>query len=159
MDYLCLELPVPADLHKILLFRYGPNYTASETEWLGITILHALNKKSARNYNYKRRTSYNCIFQVRISLDKANRTGFKLDAQKAHQIAKAMQRHFREELFMQTLINKDLYLIDYQTTLMDFLDVHDIDDSELSYRTLRKAFDRYFYQLRDSGELERKFIV
>lgn len=159
MQQINLDLPVPAYLRKILIFKYGEEYIASETSLLGITILHALNKKSARFYDYKRKKTFSCLYRVKIGLEKAKRVGYKLDAQKAYQIAKALQKHFREELYMLALINKEIYEIDYQTTLMDWLEIYEIEDEELSYRTLRKGFDRYLYKMRASGELKRKNIV
>ena len=155
MPRVLLQLPVPKYLKKILEFKYGENYKAKENTLLGFTVINALQKKSDRNYSFQKQSSHESYFFITISVDKAQRKGFSFSQQKAYQLAKALHRNIREELYITAIINKAKYEIEYQTTLLEFLEMYDITDEELSYESLRKDFNRYVYKVKKNGTFKK----
>jgi hypothetical protein len=151
MQKVLLRLPVPRYLKKILNLRFGEHYDAKENTLFGMAIINILKRKSdcgyvytrnhyrLGNYRFKEKTE---IFLVNISLDKARRTGFIFDENRILKIIKAIDKSIRDELYTSAIINKEKYGIEYQTTILDFLDFYDITDEELSYESLRKDFNR-----------------
>ena len=45
-------------------------------------------------------------------------------------------------VYIDCIFNKERYGIEYQTTILNFLDFYDITEEELSYDSLRKDFNR-----------------
>lgn len=143
MQQITLRLAVPSYVKKILQFRYGDEYKASESTLLGMVVLNTLNTKTERNYVYKRENSDISYFFIKIGIDKAKRKGFEFDQKKSVQISKALEREIREKLYTEAITNEINFGVDFKTTLQNFLDLYDIEEDELSYDTLRKDFNRY----------------
>lgn len=141
MDKVLLLLPVPKYLKRVLEKKYGDDFQATETTLLGFTVLQILKRKSEIKYDYKRQNQ-NDYFRVYIGVRKAGIKGFIFNQKRSHQLAKSLERQTKEDLFTSAILNKENYGIEYQITLLDFLDFYDIPDEELTYETLRKDFNR-----------------
>ncbi|WP_157886035.1 hypothetical protein [Chryseobacterium glaciei] len=141
MDKVLLLLPVPKYLKRVLEKKYGEYFQATETTLLGFTVLQILKRKSEIKYDYIRQNQ-NDYFRVYIGVRKAVIKGFIFNQKRSHQLAKTLERQTKEELFTTTILNKENYGIEYQVTLLNFLDFYDIPDEELTYETLRKDFNR-----------------
>lgn len=151
MQKVLLQLPVPRYLKKILEVKFGENATASRKNLLGLTIISTLKGKRDKDYENSRKV-YNSgnyrfkdaqhYFFVNISLDIAKRKGFTHSIDTSKQIVKAFDRDIREQLYIDCIFNKEKYGIEYQTTILNFLDFYDITEEELSYDSLRKDFNR-----------------
>lgn len=142
MDKVLLQLPVPKYLKRILEKKYGEDFQATETTLLGLVVLQTLKRKSEVNYDYKKQNQ-NDYFQVWIGVRKAGIKGFVFNQKRSHQLAKTLERQTKEDLFTTAILNKETYSIEYQITLLNFLEFYDIPDEELSYETLRKDFNRH----------------
>ena len=143
MQQITLHLSVPRYVKKILEFKYGSEYKASETTLLGMVVLNCLQKKSARDYVYKRQNPDITYFTMKVGLDKATRMGFQMNQQKSKQISRAIERDIREKLYTEAITNEMHFGTDFRTTLQNFLDLYDITEEELSYDTIRKDFNRW----------------
>lgn len=143
MQQITLHLSVPRYVKKILEFKYGDEYKATETTLLGMVVLNSLQKKSERNYTYRRENPDITYFSLRVGIDKVYRKGFQFNQQKALQLSKAIERDIREKLYTEAITNDLNYGIDFKTTLENFLTLYDIAEDELSYETIRKDFNRY----------------
>ena len=151
MQKVLLQLPVPRYLKKILEVKFGENATASRKNLLGLTIISTLKGKRDKDYensrkvynseNYRFKDSPDNFF-VNVSLDVAKRKGFTHSIDTSKQIVKAFDRDIREQLYIDCIFNKEKYGIEYQTTILNFLDFYDITEEELSYDSLRKDFNR-----------------
>lgn len=151
MQRVLLQLTVPKYLKKILDMRYGDSFKAKENTLFGLTVINTLKRKSEHDYqyhrnqysegNYRFKSSTEAYF-INVSIDRVKRRGFAFDQRRAFQIVKALDKSIREELYISAILNKEKYGIEYQTTLLDFLDVYDIEEEELSYESLRKDFNR-----------------
>ncbi|QWA38858.1 hypothetical protein [Chryseobacterium sp. ZHDP1] len=146
MQQITLHLSVPRYVKKILQFKYGDDYKAREDTLLGMVVLNTLQKKSERNYTYKRTNSDITYFSLKVGIDKASRKGFQHNQSKAYQISKAIERDIREKLYTEAVTNEINYGIDFKTTIQNFLDLYDIAEDELSYETIRKDFNRWKHQ-------------
>lgn len=151
MSKILLQLSVPAYLKKILDVRFGELYKPREDNLFGMTILNVLKRKSSHDYQFRRNQytdgkyrfkNANIPYFLNISVDQAKRRGFNLDTKRSFQIVKSIDRNLREELYIKAIFNKDKYGIDYQTTILDWLEMYDISEEELSYESLRKDFNR-----------------
>lgn len=151
MQRVLLQLNVPKYLKKILEVKYGDSYVAKENTLFGMTVLNTLKRKSDHDYSYTRNqyTNGNYRFKnsteayfINVSVDRVKRKGFAFDPKRTFQIVKALDKSIRDDLYQNAIINKEKYGIEYQTTLLDFLDLYDIEDEELSYDSLRKDFNR-----------------
>ena len=151
MQRVLLQLTVPLYLKKILEIKYGNPYTAKENTLFGMTVLNTLKRKSDHDYTYTRNQysggNYRFknsteVFFINVSVDRVKRKGFAFDQRRTFQIVKALDRTIREELYISAIVNKEKYGIEYQTTLLDFLELYDIEEEELSYESLRKDFNR-----------------
>ncbi|WP_418124274.1 hypothetical protein ACNFU2_06555 [Chryseobacterium sp. PTM-20240506] len=143
MQQITLHLSVPRYVKKILQFKYGDDYKAREDTLLGMVVLNTLQKKSDRNYTYKRANPDITYFSLKVGIDKANRKGFQHNQSRSYQISKAIERDIREKLYTEAITNEINYGIDFKTTIQNFLDLYDITEDELSYETIRKDFNRY----------------
>lgn len=141
MDKVLLLLPVPKYLKRVLEKKHGEDFQATETTLLGFVVLQILKRKSEIKYDYKRQNQ-NDYFRVYIGVRKAGLKGFIFNQKRSHQLAKTLERQTKEELFTSAILNKENYGIEYQVTLLDFLEFYDIPDEELTYETLRKDFNR-----------------
>lgn len=151
MQKVLLQLPVPAYLKKILEKKYGENPTATRNNLLGLTVISTLKGKRDRDYEASRKV-YNSgnyrfkdaqqYFFMNVCLDTAKRKGFTHSMQMANRIVKAYDRDIREQLYIDCIFNKEKYGIDYQTTILNFLDFYDISEDELSYDSIKKDFNR-----------------
>lgn len=150
MQRVLLQIPVPAYLKKILDIKFGDNYNVTCKNLFGMAVINSLKKKREKdyeisrkklsgNYRFKESSEY---FSVNISIDTANRKGFAHNLDTALRIAKAVDREIREELYCNCIFNKEKYGIEYQTTILNFLELYDITEEELSYESLRKDFNR-----------------
>ncbi len=135
-------LPVPKYLKRVLEKKYGEDFQATETTLLGFVVLQILKRKSEIKYDYQKKQSPIDYFKVYIGVRKAGIKGFIFNQKRSYQLAKTLERQTKEELFINAIHNKENYGIDYQVTLLDFLDFYDIPDEELTYETLRKDFNR-----------------
>ena len=151
MENISLLLQVPKYLKNILTVKFGESYFLKPSDLFGFAVLNALKKKSESKYEYRHKdltdgyrfrhiTEYYCIY---ISVKLAQRNGFVFCQKRAFQLVRALDRQIREELYHQAVVNKNLYEIDYQTTLLNFLDHYDIEEESLSYESLRKDFNRF----------------
>lgn len=151
MSRVLLQLSVPIYLKKILDIKYGDSFVAKENTLFGMTVLNTLKRKSEHDYvfkrnqysdgNYRFKNSTEAYF-INVSVDRVRRRGFTFDARRCFQIVKAVDKSIREDLYQNAIINKEHYGIEYQTTLLNFLDLYDITEEELSYESLRKDFNR-----------------
>lgn len=151
MQNVLLQLPVPSYLKKILEKRYGENFQASRKTLLGLTIINTLKGKRDRDYesarkiytngNYRFKSTKEYYF-IRVSVDTAKRKGYVHTQATAEHIVRALDRDIREDLYMTAIFNKEKYGIEYKTSILNFLDLYDISDEELSYDSLRKDFNR-----------------
>lgn len=151
MQRVLLQLTVPKYLKKILNLKFGDSYRAKENTLFGLTVINTLKRKSEHDYQYSR-TQYaegnyrfknsTEVYFINVSVDRVKRKGFAFDQRRAFQIVKALDRSIREELYTNAIVNKEKYGIEYQTTLLDFLELYDIEEEELSYESLRKDFNR-----------------
>lgn len=152
-----LQLQVPKYLKKILITKYGDNYVLKENSLLGMSICGTLIQKSYaihrfrngefanyRKYRYKEMSE---TFIIKLSVKIAVRKGFEINEDKLHKIVRSIDKSIREELYSMAILNKQLYNIEYQTTLLNFLDEYDIIEEELSYDSLRKDFNRNYQKL------------
>lgn len=146
MQQIILHLAVPRYVKKILEFRYGSEYKATETTLLGMVVLNILQKKTDRNYNYKKENPDITYFSMKVGIDKAVRKGFDFNQKKSKQISNALERDIREKLYSEAITNEINFGVDFKTTLQAFLDLYDIAEDELSYDTLRKDFNRFKLQ-------------
>lgn len=146
MQQITLHLSVPRYVKKILEFKYGDDYKAREDTLLGMVVLNSLQKKSERNYIYKRQNPDIAYFSMKVGIDKASRTGFQINHNKARQISKAIERDIREKLYNEAMTNEMNFGVEFRATLQNFLDLYDITEEELSYETIRKDFNRWKHQ-------------
>jgi hypothetical protein len=150
MQKIVLQLPVPRYLKKILDSKYGDSYTAKEYCLFGMTVINILKRKSDRDYESIRKKHFqnyrfkdvNEYFFVTINLDKARHNGYEITQKRAYQIVRAIDRDVRENLYLSAIFNKLHYGIEYQSTILNFLDFYDITEEELSYESIRKDFNR-----------------
>lgn len=143
MQQITLHLAVPRYVKKILEFKYGDEYKATETTLLGMVVLNCLQKKSERNYVYKRENPDIVYFSMKVGIDKASRAGFQINHNKARQISKTIERDIREKLYTEAVTNEMNFGVEFMATLQNFLDLYDITEDELSYDTIRKDFNRW----------------
>ncbi len=151
MNRVLLQLMVPRYLKKILDVKYGDDYKPRENTLFGMTVINTLKRKSDHDYTYKRnqysqgeyrfKNSTEAYF-INVSVDRVKRNGFAFCQRRNFQIVKALDKSIREDLYINAIVNKEKYGIEYQTTIVDFLDLYDISDDELSYESVRKDFNR-----------------
>lgn len=151
MQKVLLQLPVPGYLKKILEKKYGENPSVSRKTLFGLTVINTLKAKRDKDYEASRKV-YNSgnyrfkdaqqYFFVSVSLDIAKRKGFTHSIDVARQIVKAVDHEIREQLYIDCIFNKEKYAIEYQTTILNWLDFYDITEEELSYESIRKDFNR-----------------
>lgn len=136
-----LHLPVSAYLIKYLEAKYGEEYKATETDWFGLLIISTLSRKSADHYHINRK-SENLYYTVTLGISKAEHCGFFITQRKGDQIAKAIDNHFREQMYMQAVLNYQNFEIDYKTSILNYLESFNITEEDLHYETVRKDFNR-----------------
>ncbi|HAD78791.1 MAG TPA: hypothetical protein DCF99_04460 [Flavobacteriaceae bacterium] len=146
-----LQLPVPKYLKKILDIKYGPDYVLKDSTILALAISNTLMRKhyavhryrvNSKNGKYYRFKELSEVYIIQLSIKSGRRKGFEIDENKIHKIVRAIDKSIREELYTAAIINKEQYDIEYQTTILNFLDQYDIEEDELSYESLRKDFNR-----------------
>ncbi len=146
-----IQLKLPKYLKKILDIKYGPDYVLKDSTLFALAISnimmrkhyavhrYRLNSKTGKYYRYKELSE---VYTIHLSIKTGRRKGFEIDENKLHKIVRAIDKSIREELYISAIINKEQYDIDYQTTILNFLDQYGIEEDELSYESLRKDFNR-----------------
>ncbi len=142
-----LELEVPVYLKKILELKYGVDFVVTESSMLGMLLLNHLNKKTDKNYSILQKHIIanrfaKSIYPIFISENLARRNGYVISDDKSKKIIKAIDRDIRNNLYEHAILNHRDYGIEYQTTFLNFLDLYDISEEELTYEALKKDFNR-----------------
>lgn len=146
-----LQLPVPAYLLKYLEFKYGQNYQAKESDWFGLLIISNLEKKRSKYYSFKRPEGNN-LFQITVGISKAEKSGYAFHPGMLRKIAKAVDVHFRQELYLHAVANFINQDIPYKQSLQNLLDSYGISEDDLEYDSIRKDFNR------NKKQIESKFL-
>ncbi len=159
-----LQLKVPKYLKKILDAKYGSELHLKGSTLLGMAISDTLMTKTYAVHRYRKNENQSKYYRykelsetyvVKLSIKTALIKGFEMDDNKLHKIVRAIDKFIREELYSSAITNKELYDIEFQTTILNFLDQYDITEEELTYESLRKDFNR----MREKLEKNLKNIV
>ena len=146
-----IQLKVPRYLKKILEIKYGPDYILKDSTLLALAISNTLMRKHYAVHRYRitskigryyRFKELSEVYTIQLSIKSGRRKGFEVDENKLHKIVRAIDKSIREELYTAAIINKEQYDIEYQTTILNFLDQYDLEEDDLPYESLRKDFNR-----------------
>ncbi|WP_300685501.1 hypothetical protein [Chryseobacterium sp.] len=150
-----INLPVSPAIKKYLTTRLGNNYHLTNNDWFGIIFLNMLENKNNKYYEFIGKKTTNRIetFPITISLSMADKNGFIIRAKHETQINKIIDDVFRQDMYIQALINKKEYGIEYQTSLSNILDAYDITDEELTIDSLKRDF------IRKRADIESKLFI
>ncbi|MEQ3501125.1 hypothetical protein ABMY20_15325 [Tenacibaculum sp. SSH1-16] len=137
-----IHLPVKKYLKKYLISKYGDNFNVTMNSALGIIVSSVLqNKKYIYNYTLKKNKSED-VFVFNVSLRHFKDNGCHITEHHLYYINKALEDDFAQDIFMQAITNKHNFNIAYKDTIIAILQTYHIDESELSYSTIRKRFNR-----------------
>lgn len=145
-----LHLPVPRYIYKYLVAKYGENYAVKENDWFGKFILSSLVRKSDNDYEVTIPTDTK--YPVTIKLYKAERNGFIISKRQGDEITKCIDKHFRDYVYTQAIMNYKNFGIDYKSTIISVLDSFGIDEDDLQYESLRKDFNRLKLEIEEKLE-------
>jgi|GEM_PF-318468 len=139
---ICIELAVTGYLFQYLTAVYGKGYQATHKDALGIVILSVLEGKKSIYYEFSKKKEGDCIFPIKLSLSFFEKYGCHISDHYLCMIQKYADDEFRRHLFHSALINRQYFQIPYKTTIDRMLAAYGISEDELSYSTIRKAFNR-----------------
>ena len=140
-----IHVPCPTYIRKYIEASFGSNYEIKQTDWLGIFIYSLLQKKSHPTYHYaghKKTAVYNDHLVFNFSIHQANKHGFFLINSDELKIVKEIDDIFRRNMYSQAIINFENFGIEYQSTIMAYLESFNITEDDLHYETIRKDFNR-----------------
>lgn len=139
-----IHLPVTPAIKKFLEVRLGKEYKLTANDWFGPIILSILENKTNKHYeiNCKNNQLRTSTFDITVSLSMAEKAGFIIAPRQENIINQIVEGIFREDMYLQSILNKKMYLIDYQTTISTILDSYDITDEEMNYESIKRDFNR-----------------
>lgn len=136
-----IHLPVTTYLYKFLEFKYGQDYKASEADWFGLLVINTLTRKS--NFDYaSQRPKCQAFYSITISFRKAEAAGFFITNRHGEQLAKAIDKLFREEIYINAIMNYENHGIEYKSSIEKMIRSMGISEDDLPYETIRKDFNR-----------------
>lgn len=136
-----IHIPVSAYLYKYLEFKYGQDYKASEADWFGLLVINTLSRKS--NFDYAQRNpKVQAYYTVSICMRKAESAGFFVTRRHGEQLAKAVDKLFREEIYIYAILNFENHGVQYKTSIEKITRSMGITEDDLPYDTIRKDFNR-----------------
>lgn len=136
-----IHLPVTNYLYKFLEFKYGQEYKATEADWFGLLVINTLSRKS--NFDYaSRHPKCQAFYSVTISFRKAESAGYFITNRHGEQLAKAIDKLFREEIYMNAIMNYENHGIQYKISILKMVQSMGISEDDLPYETIRKDFNR-----------------
>lgn len=141
---LYIDIPVSRAVKKFLTFKYGKEFYLNRTDWLGILVTTVLSKKRDY-YNYKPvQSSYKQEYSYRVVINYAHyeKYGIIFTDAKKKQLSKVLEKTFREYLFEQAIMAKEIYGILYKDTIFNILQFYGIDDSDGYYDAIFRDFTR-----------------
>lgn len=139
-----IHLPVTPYIKKFLTVRLGKEYHLSLDDWFGGMIINMLENKTNKNYSISeskkdKKTEH---FSFTASLSLSSKNGFFIEERHEHLINKIVDALFREDLYINAIINKREYDIDYNTSINNVLDAYDITEEDLSVDALKRDLNR-----------------
>lgn len=139
-----IHLPVTPAIKKYLTVRVGENYTVRFEDWFGGIVLSVLENTGSKHGQLvnKRENTATEEFTFTISLSYAEKNGFIILPKHEVLINNIIEDIFRKEMYIQALINKKCYKIEYHTTFSNIMDVYDITDDDLTMDAVKKEFIR-----------------
>lgn len=138
-----IHLPVTPAIKKYLEGRLGKEYKLSIDDWFGGTIINMLTiKRLSTSKEEKRPEKRTERFNIHTSLSMAEKNGFTIENKHEHMINKILNSLFRQDLYINAIINKKNYGIDYHTTINNILDVYDITEEEFNTDALKRDLIR-----------------
>ena len=140
-----ITLQLPLYLIKYMRTLYSEPYEPKAEDEMGIYILNILQRKTqAGEYQYRYRSSKAPLhpYTLSIAISCYNKRGNIIPPMQNALIVKFVDSHFRKELFRTAVMNNYYYRIPYKISILNTLQASDIADSELSYDTIRKDFNR-----------------
>lgn len=137
-----IDLPVKKYLKKYLIIEYGESLCPTRESFFGILVNSVLQKKKYL-YEYKEpKEQFNATYPININLSDYGKDGCWITHQHLYYIQKGIDEIFIKNLFTQAILNKHNFNINYKETIISLLETYGIEESELSYSTIRKKFNR-----------------
>lgn len=138
-----LQLQLPIYLVKYLKTLYGEPYFPMADDEIGIYIFSVLERKKSRSERDFSITKKNCTtYTIRINEHNFYKRGCFISSAKQAFIVKYIDSLFRKEIFRNAVMNYHYYGIPYKKTIITALNTYNITESDLSYETIRKDFNR-----------------
>lgn len=140
-----IKLPVPEHLQLFLKAKFGEEYHTTNRDWFGIQILSLLEKKSVCRYALEscKSENYSMYYKIKIRFSHSDRFGIILPPHRENMLRKFVESLFRDACFEFALINKELYDIDYKSSIINFLNYYNIDETKGTYlETIVRDFNR-----------------
>jgi len=140
-----IHLPVTPAIKKYLDVRVGPNYKVGSEDWFGGIIISVLeNKNSNKHYTLKnhREESATKEFSFLMSLSCSEKNGILILPKHEVIINNIIEDAFRRDMYVNAIINKNQYNIDYNTTFLNTLEFYDITDEEMTLDAIKRDFSR-----------------
>lgn len=139
-----IHLPVTPAIKKYLEGRFGKNYHLSLDDWFGCILVNIFENKNYRNYSIqdkkqKRKTE---TYDITMSTSMAEKNGFIVEMKHEYLINNIIDSIFREDLYMQCLVNKKEFQIEYQTTINTVFDMYDITEDDYSVESIKRDLTR-----------------
>nr|DAN64617.1 MAG TPA: hypothetical protein [Caudoviricetes sp.] len=148
-----ITLQLPIYLIKYMRTLYSEPYVPKSDDEMGIYILNILQRKTnVSEYQYRERKDTLHPYQLSISMSCYEKQGCIIPTDKNALIVKFVDSHFRKELFRNAVLNNHYYCIPYRTSILNSLQAYNITESELSYETIRKDFNR------KKNEIEKRLL-
>ena len=139
-----IKIPLPAYLTKYMQTIYGNPFTLSGDDEVGIYLMQLLQCKTrlAYHYHYQEKNTKQTPLTLHLTPTMAKVAGLAIPEEKIPLIHKYLDNRFRGELYRQAILAYHNHGIPYKDTLLSALETYKIDESELSYDTLRRDFNR-----------------
>ena len=134
------NIPVADHVYKYLLRICGTDHVqANRSTYIGSLILSL----QGRNHDVRlSKKKYTKIFKAQISECYYEKTGMFITQQNAQLFNEQVDKKFRDELFRNMLMNRELDEKLFLKSMRSYLDFYDITEEDIKIETLYRDFKR-----------------
>ncbi|PSR56732.1 hypothetical protein AHMF7605_26170 [Adhaeribacter arboris] len=151
-----LKVPVKPYVQKYLIARYGTIYQISKRDAIGIVLYQMLRRPATERRASKRMEQYSAIYPIIVSSKDFWKRGCRnLDDYTSIQLNNLVEDLFQQE-FCAYIENLEAHAIEQRYAIEAFMAKYNLDECDIKFETIKKAYQRYRIQQEKLGILPLK---
>lgn len=141
-NYDVISIPVAPHVEKFMTASFGPVYQLSKNDQIGIMILAMLSKKLTDLNPEVKLNSQNQYYQIAISMNYFQKSGFNLDIAQKKLIGKALDLYFRDIVYSYAIMNYKCHRHEIKQSIITYCEAFNITTEEIDPETLCRDLRR-----------------